>query len=111
MKINKNVVIIILLIIVSIFVYAHIFRGSEPQTDEHQPKIDSLEQAILLKDSLLDQYQTEFDSIYNAVQQIQDENDSLTEVKQKVKTEYETIYVNLNGASNKRLDSLIKTYW
>ena len=69
------------------------------------------EDSIAYKDSLIENYSVQRQALQKELVFLSNVNDSLLKLKQKVKIKYEKIYININNASNTKLDSIIRANW
>jgi hypothetical protein len=63
------------------------------------------------KDSLIKFYSAQEQDLVNKIILLEMRNDSLTEVKEKVKVKYEKIYIDIIHSTDSQLDSIIRSNW
>lgn len=63
------------------------------------------------KDSLIKFYSAQEQDLVNKIILLEMRNDSLTEVKEKVKVKYEKIYIDIIHSTDGQLDSIIRSNW
>ena len=110
MLIKSNYILYFLLFVVSILAGILIFR--KPTTIIDTPsKVIELKKSITEKDSLIEIYQQKSIKYKHLALIFSIQVDSLYDIKQKVKTKYREIYINIDNAPNERLDSIIRSSW
>ena len=111
MKISKNFVITILLIVICLFMFFNIWESHPSEVDSHVKEVDKLEQQIAVWDSLIQKQMLINDFLQLEIDSLHIENDSIASSKIKVKHIYHEIYKDINTDSNNDLDSIIRSNW
>lgn len=63
------------------------------------------------KDSLIKVYSAKEQDLVNKIILLELRNDSLSQVKEKVKVKYEKIYIDIIHSTDSQLDSIIRSNW
>ena len=108
---TSNIVIGVLLAVICALVLYLIFSKPAVVVDDHQSKIEELENQILQDELVIQSLTFQADSLLNVAVFLDRKADSLEQVKTKVKHHYHEIYVDIASASNNRLDSIIRSNW
>lgn len=108
---NNILVVSLIIIIVILLFYTSYNNITTVQSSDYNKEIKHLKNQIKLYEVTINRFIIETDSLDHIVFELHKANDSLELVKQNVKHVYHKIYIDIDNASNKQLDSIIRTNW
>jgi hypothetical protein len=107
---NILIVFLVIIIVVLLFYTSYNNTITVPSFD-YDKEVKQLKNQIKLYESSITRFIIKTDSLDHIVFELNKTNDSLELIKQNVKHVYHKIYIDINHASNKQLDSIIRTNW
>lgn len=110
-KTNNILIVFLVIIIVILFFYNSYNNIITVSSSDYDKEVKQLKNQIKLYEVTINRFIIETDSLDHIVFKLNKTNDSLESIKQNVKHVYHKIYIDINHASNKQLDSIIRTNW
>ncbi len=111
MKINKNYIIIGLIVIATGLLWMNINKKDFTSGKNYKSLVDSLRKHIIIQESLILDMNTKVDSL-NQVNTFIDTNiATIAVIEQEVKHHYHETYTYIPYASNFKLDSIVRANW
>lgn len=104
----KDAAIIILIIIIILILF---IPYDDSNSRDMQAKIDSLESQIFITDKLISKQNSLIDRLYGINDSLIEINDSLIRNEQQIHESYAPVYIYIEHATNKQLDSIVRTNW
>jgi len=110
--VNKgNLLTIVLLAIIGIMAFFHVWGSNPLITDEYQIRVDSLLLEITLKDSLISDIILIRDSLDKQVLLYEGIDTTLINNSNSIKIIYREVYNSIPTATTVELDSIIRANW
>lgn len=105
---KNNVILLLIVTIVALCIFLVVKSDS---SDDSKHTLDKLNKQISVKEKKIQQLTAESDSILYSLKVLEEDYHNLQMIKSDVKTTYRKVYVYIDHATNKQLDSLIRTNW
>jgi hypothetical protein len=111
MTINKNYIIIGLVVIATVLIWMNINKKDLQPGIDYESIVDSLNISISIQNNIIRKNNIYTDSISTINTSLSNKFDSLSLAKQKVKHIYHEVYNDIPTASNSKLDSIVRANW
>ena len=108
---TKNSIIIALTLIIVTLAIIMVVKSGSSDDSNNSIEVHKLNQTISIKQKKIEQLKAQGDSLRISLSALKEDYKQLQGKKDEVRTKYRKVYVYIDHATNKQLDSLIRSNW